>query len=95
MFRQVRKCWSQSGDPKPVATIVGVAVGIGASFGLTRLLAKMLYGVSAHDPITFAGCAVLLVSVALAASCAARRAMRIDPVVYAAPTNRLEPVNGG
>jgi len=46
------------------------------------LLAKMLYGVTAHDPITFAGCAILLVSVALAASCApARRAMRVDPVV--------------
>ena len=62
--------------------IVGVAVGIGGSFGLTRLLAKMLYGVSAHDPITFFGCAILLLSVALAAACVpARRAMRVDPVV--------------
>jgi predicted permease len=69
------------GDSAALA-IVGVALGIGASFGLTRLLAKMLYGVSAHDPITFAGCAILLVSVALTASCIpARRAMRVDPVV--------------
>ena len=62
--------------------IVGVAVGIGGSFGLTRLLAKMLYGVSAHDPITLFGCAILLLSAALAAACVpARRAMRVDPVV--------------
>lgn len=61
---------------------VGVCLGVGTSFALTRLLAKMLYGVSAHDRITFVGCAILLVSVALAASCVpARRAMRVDPVV--------------
>jgi putative ABC transport system permease protein len=69
------------GDSVAMA-MVGVAVGIGTGFGLTRPLGKMLYGVSAHDPITFAGCAILLVSVALAASCVpARRAMRVDPVV--------------
>jgi putative ABC transport system permease protein len=69
------------GDSAAMA-IVGVAIGIGAAFGLTRLLAKMLYGVSAHDPFTFAGVAILLMFVALAASYApARRAMRVDPVV--------------
>ena len=69
------------GDSVAMA-MIGVAVGICAALGLSRLLAKMLYGVSAHDPMTFAGCAILLVSVALAASCVpARRAMRVDPVV--------------
>lgn len=62
--------------------IVGITLGIGAAFGFTRLLAKMLYGVSAHDPLTFAGVAILLLIVALAASyIPARRAMRVDPVV--------------
>ena len=69
------------GDSAAMA-IVGVSLGIGAAFGLTRLLAKVLYGVSAHDPFTFAGVAVLLMFVALGASYApARRAMRVDPVV--------------
>ena len=60
----------------------GVLVGTAAALGLTRLLEKMLYGVSAYDPFTFAGVAIFLTVVALAASyIPAHRAMRVDPVV--------------
>ena len=62
--------------------LLGVLIGTAAALGLTRLLAKMLFGVSAHDPPTFIGVAILLTTVALAASyIPAQRAMRADPVV--------------
>jgi len=62
--------------------LIGVAIGIAASLGLTRLMANQLFGVSAHDPLTFAGVAVLLIVVAIAACYfPARRAMRVDPMV--------------
>ena len=65
-----------------VMVLLGVFAGTAAAFGLTRLLSKMLYGVSSHDPLTFAGGVILLTSVALAASyIPAQRAMRIDPMV--------------
>src|SRR6202041_445144 len=47
--------------------LVGVAIGIGASFAMTRLMASLLFGVSAHDPVTFAAVAILLIFVALLA----------------------------
>ena len=60
--------------------ILGVAIGIGASAVITRLLSSLLFGVSATDPITFAGVAVLLSLVTLLASyIPARRAIRLDP----------------
>jgi predicted permease len=62
--------------------LVGVAIGIAAALGLTELMRGLLFGVSAKDPMTFAGVAVLLILVALLASyIPARRAMLVDPIV--------------
>ena len=62
--------------------MMGVVVGIAVALALTRLMSTLLFGVSATDPTTFAGVALLLVVVALAASYVpVRRAMKLDPVV--------------
>jgi predicted permease len=62
--------------------VLGVVIGIAASLALTRLMARMLYGVSASDPVTFVAVAAVLLFVALAACyIPARRAMRVDPIV--------------
>src|SRR5271154_6107009 len=62
--------------------LVGVAIGIVAAFALTRLMTSLLFGVTAHDPLTFALVAALLTFVALLASyIPARRAMRVDPII--------------
>jgi predicted permease len=61
---------------------LGVVVGLTASLLLTRLMAKLLYGISPSDPLTFFAVAAVLTLVALAASyIPARRAMHVDPIV--------------
>jgi len=61
---------------------VGTAAGLAAAFGLTRLMASLLFGVRPNDPAVFATVAVLLGTVAFLASyLPARRALRVDPVV--------------
>ena len=61
--------------------VVGVAVGIGTSIGLARLIRSMLFGLTPTDPATLAGTACLLFAVAvLAAYGPARRASRINPI---------------
>jgi putative ABC transport system permease protein len=65
-----------------VISLIGAAIGLAAAFQLTRALSGMLYGVTATDPLVFAGVPLLLVAVSVIASYVpAHKATRIDPLV--------------
>jgi putative ABC transport system permease protein len=60
----------------------GIVLGLAASFGLTRLMRSLIYGVKTSDLSTYVGASLLLIAVAaLAAYLPARRAVRVDPLV--------------
>jgi putative ABC transport system permease protein len=62
-------------------TLLGIVVGVAASFGLLRLLETMIFGVKTSDPFVLGAVSLVLVAVAMIASyLPARRAMRVDPV---------------
>jgi putative ABC transport system permease protein len=62
--------------------IIGVLIGVGIGYALTRVMSSLLFGVKANDPFTFVGVAVVLTLVALlAALIPAQRATRVDPAL--------------
>ncbi|MGB9179654.1 MAG: FtsX-like permease family protein, partial [Pyrinomonadaceae bacterium] len=61
---------------------IGIVIGLAVALTLTRLLSSLLFGVSATDPVTFTGIALLLACVAFLASyIPARKATKVDPMV--------------
>lgn len=74
----LRMVLSQAGK----MALLGIVIGLVASLALTRMMASLLFGVSASDPLTFSAVGVILFLVAMVASyIPARRAMRVDPMV--------------
>jgi putative ABC transport system permease protein len=65
-----------------VLVMVGVLCGLAASWALTRIMGRLLVGVSATDPLTYMTVTLLLAAIALwACYIPARRAVRVDPIV--------------
>jgi predicted permease len=65
-----------------ILVVIGVAIGLGAALGVTRLIAGFLYGLTPNDPLTIGLASMLLLTVAaLAGYLPARRASRVDPMV--------------
>ena len=63
-------------------TLIGIGLGVAASLGLTRVMASLLFGITATDVPTFLGVSLVLAAVALIANyIPARRATRVDPVI--------------
>jgi putative ABC transport system permease protein len=63
-------------------TLLGVGAGLIAAYALTKLIAKLLFGVAPNDPVTFGAIALLLLSVSLLACyLPARRAAKLDPMI--------------
>ena len=62
--------------------LIGVVIGLGAAFWLARLITSFLFGVTAKDPVVFAGVPILLAVVAFAAVwLPAQRASKVDPLI--------------
>jgi ABC-type antimicrobial peptide transport system permease subunit len=63
-------------------TVIGVGIGLAGAYAVTRLMASVLFGVSATDPPTFIGVTVILaLSSVIAAWLPAERATRVDPMI--------------
>ena len=76
--RDVLRLVARDGIP---VVVIGLFVGTVSSFGLTRLMSSLIYGVSANDEATLAAVSVILTATAMfAVYIPARRAMTVDPM---------------